>query len=929
MSDHSHARREPSVQNEPAAQDTACCGPEGCCEEIDRRGFVKAVGAGTAIAVGFSAESSSASAGREGAAVVDSELLEMPGDDAWPILKRYGQSHLARIAMPLGGLGTGTVSLGGRGDLRDWEIMNRPAKGYVPSRGEAGPFFALFAKAGDEEPVTRVLEGPLELSGYEGSHGSTIPNENLPRFRKCDFGSAYPLAQVHLSDTDVPVDVRLRAFNPLIPADAEASGIPMVVLRYSLFNKTGKPVKASVCGSMPNFIGADGWETKRDWKGDRYPVGAKKNVNIFRQGSNVHGVSMASLGVDSKASTRGSIALTMPATPSMLSTMGITFRTAWTKQQWGTSILDFWDDFSADGRLDRRESTGGDMPMASLAAEMKIPPRESREVTFLLTWHFPNRFNWSPKEGANRDEDRVGNYYTTQYPDAWGVAEEEAPRVAELEKNTVDFVRAFCESSLPEEAKEAALFNVSTLRSQTCFRTQDGRFYGWEGCCNQRGCCWGSCTHVWNYEQATALLFGQLAASMREVEFGQATDENGLMSFRVQLPIQRAQEFGKAAADGQMGCIMKMYRDWQLSGDDEMLKSLWPNVRRAVEFCWIEGGWDADRDGVMEGCQHNTMDVEYYGPNPQMGVWYLGALRAAEEMARYLGENEFAATCQSLFERGRAWIDENLFNGEYYEHHVRPPKDKSEIAPSLLVGMGTKDPANPDYQLGPGCLVDQLVGQFMAHVCGLGHLVTPENARKTLQSIMKYNNKESLHDHFNCMRTFALGDESALLMASYPKERPKNPFPYFTEVMTGFEYAAAVGMLYEGLVDEGLQCIRNIRGRYDGRKRSPFNEAECGHHYARAMASWAAVLALSGFHYSGVEKAMTFSPVEGKHFWSNGYAWGTCALKKSANAVEVDLSVLHGQLALARFKLTGFGEHRFDEERRIAAKERTVFSVSG
>jgi uncharacterized protein (DUF608 family) len=543
---------------------------------------------------------------------------------------------------------------------------------------------------------------------------------------------------------------------------------------------------------------------------------------------------------------------------------------------------------------------------------------------FLLTWHFPNRQSWTPK---GNEKDRIGNYYATQYSDAWDAAEKFVPQLAELEEKTVRFVRTFCQSKLPEAVKEAALFNISTLRTQTCFRTEDGRFFGWEGCSNNRGCCLGSCTHVWNYEQATAFLFGELAKSMREVEFAAATDDKGLMSFRVHLPLERAQDFAKTAADGQMGCIMKMYRDWQLSGDDQMLKTLWPGVKRAMEFCWIEGGWDADCDGVMEGCQHNTMDVEYYGPNPQMGVWYLGALRAAEEMAGYLGEDDFAARCRNLFEQGKAWIDENLFNGEYYEHQIRPLKDKSEIAASLLIGMGAKDPTKPDYQLGPGCLVDQLVGQYMAHVCGLGYLLEPANVRQTLRSIMKYNLREGMYGHFNCMRSFALGEESALLMASYPRERPKNPFSYFSEVMTGFEYTAAVGMLYEGQMDDGLKCIKNIRDRYDGRKRSPFDEAECGHHYARAMASWAAVPALTGFGYSGVEESMTFAAQDGTFFWSNGYAWGDCSLKRGEKGVRVEFSVLHGELALSRFVLREFGSNQFDKHLRIKAGEKVKFDV--
>jgi len=841
---------------------------------------------------------------------------------SWPVLRQYDSNRLARIALPLGGIGTGTVSLGGRGDLRDWEIMNRPAKGFVPIRGGrlcTGPFFVLYAKTTDGQTrlpkvwyggqaATRAIEGPIALSGYEDSHGSTVANHGLPRFRNCSFAAAYPLGQVMLSDIDVPVDVRIKAFNPLIPGDAEASGIPMAVLRYVLYNKTGQSVTASVCGSIPNFIGTDGSAGK-----------VKANRNQFRKGQDVQGIFMSSQGVDPNAEQWGTIAL------STTDKAAATYRTSWIREQWGSSLLDFWDDFSDDGKIEQRKATAEAMPMASLAVELELPPHDTKEVTFLLTWHFPNRYTWTPK---GNDKDRIGNYYAAQYSDAWDVAEKVAPQLGKLEEATVRFVRIFLQSDLPDVVKEAALFNISTLRTQTCFRTLDGRFYGYEGCSNERGCCLGSCTHVWNYEQATAFLFGDLARSMREVEFAHATDDKGMMSFRVNLPLERAQGFGKAAADGQMGCIMKMYRDWQLSGDDEMLKALWPHVKRALQFCWVKGGWDADKDGVMEGCQHNTMDVEYYGPNPQMGVWYLGALRAAEEMARYLGEDDFAETCRSLFERGKKWIDENLFNGEYYEHQIRPLKDASEIVPGLRVGMGATDVTKPDFQLGSGCLVDQLVGQYMAHVCDLGYLLEPANVRQTLHSIMKYNLRNGLYGHFNCRRSFALGDESALLMASYPKDRPKNPFPYFTEVMTGFEYTAAVGMLYEGQVEDGLRCIQNIRARYDGCKRSPFSEAECGHHYARAMASWAAVPALTGFNYSGVEKSMTFAVKEGTFFWSNGYAWGSCSLELAKNGMTVELSVLHGNLSLTKFVLRDFGYRDFEKTLQIKAGQKVKFHVA-
>jgi uncharacterized protein (DUF608 family) len=292
---------------------------------------------------------------------------------------------------------------------------------------------------------------------------------------------------------------------------------------------------------------------------------------------------------------------------------------------------------------------------------------------------------------------------------------------------------------------------------------------------------------------------------------------------------------------------------------------------------------------------------------------------------------EFAATCHNLFEQGRRWIEQHLFNGDYYEHEIRPPHDPATIAPGLRhQSMGTSDLSDPDLQLGAGCLVDQLIGQYMAHICGLGYLADPGQIRRTLESIMRYNFKESLYDHFNHMRTFALNDESALLMATYPLgRRPKRPFPYFTEVMTGFEYTAAVHMLYEGLVDDGLRCISAIRARYDGRKRSPFDEAECGHHYARAMASWSAVLALSGFRYSGIEQTIEFAAVRrpSQVFWSNGYAWGTCVQTPTTDGMRVELSVLHGTLTLRRLTIAGAGEVAFESPRQISQGEHVTVQV--
>ena len=813
----------------------------------------------------------------------------------WPILKHYDQDHLLNIALPLGGIGTGTVSLGGRGELRDWEIMNKPGIGYgTVTKGNNAPFFSIFMKPEGAPSITRALIGPVHPTEYQHYEGRPVNHHGFPRFAEATFDASYPVGIVNLSDKTVPVAVRIIGFNPLIPGDADASGLPMAVLTYEVTNLTKKTIEVSVCGTMRNFVGKDGSKFYRDWKGDIIPFGAKNNQNVFRNSSDISGIYMYSDSVNKYDAAFGTIAL-VTAEKS-----GISYRRSSEANSWERATLDFWDDFSTDGELTDKTQLNDDNPMASLAVKKEIGPHGKETFRFFITWNFPNRYAWS--------KEIVGNYYSTKYSDAWDAAMKIIPQVPALEKQTQQFLSAFVHSSLPGEVKEAALFNLSTLRSQTVFRTKDGHLMGWEGVMDEFGSCPGSCTHVWNYEVATPFLFGELAQTMRDVEFGFSTDSVGLMSFRTELPLNTAKKNGLAAADGQMGTIMKFYREWQMSGNDAFLRQYWPTVKKALAFAWIKGGWDGDQDGVMEGCQHNTMDVEYYGPNPQMEFWYLGALRAGEEMAKYVGDNEFANKCRSLFESGSAWTDANLFNGEYYIHEIRPPLKAEPIYPGLRIGMGGSDLSNPDFQLGKGCLVDQLVGQYMAHICGLGYLANEQNIKTTLRSIMKYNYIADFSPLFNNMRSYVMGNESGLIMASWPKGRLKVPFPYFSEAMTGFEYTAAVGMIYEGQTEHGLQCIKSIRNRFDGYKRNPYDEPECGHHYARAMASWASVIAMSGFHYSAVEKSMSFTSKVGNYFWSNGYAWGTCMIKGK----KATLNVLSGRIELSKFTLEGLGSVKLE-----------------
>ena len=791
------------------------------------------------------------------------------------------------IAFPLGGVGAGSVALGGRGQLRDWEIFNRPNKGFRPSYA----FPAIWVQTGSAKPVARVLESRI-LPPYEGQNGLGSDNApGLSRLASARFTGEFPLARIDFDDPDLPVRVSLDAFSPFIPLDPEDSGLPVAVLRYRVSNPSGAPAKVSIVFSIDNPIKAPGDRSTPD-----------PRANERREVGGLSGIIMSNPKLAADHPMNGQIALCL-ADPD---TAQITMWRGWPQSRWWNAPLLFWDDFSDDGRL-------GDEPaphngVASLCAQRTIPAGDSANFTFLLAWRFPNRTpDWCGWHAPKGDEHTIiGNHYAQRFPTAWDAADYAAANLERLESQTRLFAAALRETTLPAPVKEAASANLSTLVSTTCFRTADGEFHGFEGSNDTRGCCHGNCTHVWNYETSTAFLFPSFARSLRKAAFGYSIDDAGAMRFRQSLPDGK-DRWGFAAADGQMGQIIHAYLDWVLSGDQAFLHEMWPRAKKAIEFAWIPGGWDANRDGVLEGVQHNTYDVEFFGPNPLCGIYYLGALRAAEEMARAAGDTTSAAEYRRLFENGSRWTDANLFNGEYYIQKVRGVK-KDEIAPALRSTMGSEDTANPQYQMGEGCLVDQLLGQYLADVAGLGDLVNRENIQKTVASLYRYNYKRSLATHDNVQRTFVLNDEAAILVCDYAKtQRPKIPFPYFAEAFTGSEYAAAVEMLYHGMAKEGIECIASIRARYDGEKRNPWDEAECGHHYARAMSAWSGLIALSGFRYDGrsasVEALPRIAVPNFRSFWSTATGWGSF----SASSSGLRIQVLKGRLPCRSVAFRGTG----------------------
>ena len=486
-------------------------------------------------------------------------------------------------------------------------------------------------------------------------------------------------------------------------------------------------------------------------------------------------------------------------------------------------------------------------------------------------------------------------WYAGRFASIQEVAAFWADRYDELREQSKAFSDCFYDTTLPNEVVEAVAANLTILKSPTVLRQTDGRLWAWEGSNDEHGCCEGSCTHVWSYVQAICHLFPDLERSLRETEFEMSQAEDGHQTFRSLLPIRPAEHDFHAAADGQLGGIMKMYREWRISGDLEWLRGLWPKVKESLHYC-IET-WDPDYKGVLVEPHHNTYDIEFWGPDGMCSSFYLGALQAAILMGQALGED--VAPYQELLKRGVAYLEERLFNGEYFFQEVvwkglraGSPLDAPGGRSYSPEAIRLLEKEGPKYQYGTGCLADGVLGAWIAAVCGLPAFLDREKVRSHVASVYRYNLKRDLSAHANCQRpTYAAGDEGGLLLCTWPKGgRPSLPFVYSDEVWTGIEYQVAAHLMLEGLIDEGLYIVRTARDRYDGVVRNPFNEYECGHWYARAMASYALIYGLTGVRYDAVEKTLYIEPrIAGdfRSFLSTEKGFATVGVKDGKPFVEV------------------------------------------
>ena len=845
--------------------------------------------------------------------------------------RTFTGAHLSQIAMPLGGIGAGCIALNGYGGLQDFSIRHAPATSaladghalrdsafatlYLPTTGLArlveGPL-----------PVERIYDQGLKAQGYRnGGH------EGLPRFGEATFTGEYPFGTVHLTDAKVPLSIALTAWNPFIPLDDHNSSLPCLILEYTLTNTSRRRVAYEFGYHLSHLAArANGQDFSRT---RNHPMGTA-------------GVLMDNVE-DVNSPDFGSCVLGVIGHEPLVKAM-------WFRGGWFDSLSALWREISSgtfvpndgSGSGGRNDRNGG-----SLLLKGDLDPGASITYPIVIAWHFPNAHLTS---GQLKDPNVIPlladcgpdcactpspawrPYYAAHWPDAGAVFNHVAERFTSLRARTQAFHDTLFRSTLPADVLDAVSANLAIIKSPTVLRQANGNLWGWEGCFASSGCCPGSCTHVWNYAQSIPHLFPALERTLREQELLRSLDERGHVAFRAALPDGPTEHGFHAAADGQLGAVLKVHREWQISGDLEWLRGLYPHLKRSLEYCITH--WDPDELGVLMEPHHNTYDIEFWGPDGMCSSIYVAALAAMAVLSHAVGEPKDEHRYKAGARKGARHMSRRLFNGEYYQQNVMLHGLKASPSEADLDNVRQANPnehallvsEGPKYQYGTGCLSDGVIGASLAFQCGVETPLNGAEVRRHLHSVFEHNFKASLREHANVQRPgYALGDEPGLLLCTWPRGgKPTLPFVYSDEVWTGIEYQVASHMIAEGLVDEGLTIVHALRSRYDGRVRNPWNEYECGSYYARAMASYGLLAALSGFAYSAPTKRLRLAPrlerLPFTTFFSTASGWGTLTLTKQTLTIRLE----EGTLDLRRLEITTGGRRVARSLRATATAHRAL-----
>ena len=807
----------------------------------------------------------------------------------------YQGNCLDQIAFPLGGMGAGMICLEGTGALSRLSLRHRPD--LVSDHRICAAVSMRGAHRGG-----RVLEGPVPAwklrPQFPGDGDTANVSWGFSRFREATFNARFPFATVSLSDEEIPLAVELTGWSPFSPGDADNASLPVAALEYQLTNSGKETVEGVFSFHAENFMAVP--QAASD-----STAGPSDRV-LPTSG----GFILYETGTEARPWDEGHFAVWVEESDAQVNHV-------WFRGDWPAQMRMLRNAIETGEHSTRAPDVHASSPGASLYVAFQIAAAMSRRIKVLLAWYVPKSSLFAPdfifKNGGMRNLAQSIQTYVPWYAGRFASIDEVKSywqsHYSSLKEATERFTRTLYDSTLPPEALEAVTANLTILKSPTVLRQIDGRLWGWEGCNDEKGAGYGSSNHVWNYAQAIPHLFPDLERTLRDTEFGPNQGRDGFQAIRAALPIRpigdtREDAWGLAsAADGQLGGIIKVYRDWRISGDTAWLRGLWPKIRASLDYCIRT--WDPRRRGWIEEPHITTFDREFWGAECLCTGLYVGTLRAAAEMAKAIGESD--EDYAHLVAKGLRQLENRLFNGEYFFQRIEwknlatpfPSEGHDPLGilaqyPEILK-FALKD--GPPYQYGDGCFSTGLMGSWLCLVSGLGNVLDIGKVRSHLLAVHRHNFKRDLTGHASVAGyMYACGAEAGLLSCTWPRDNePSIPVLYADEVWEGTEYQVASHLIALGHITQGLEILQATRRRYDGAVRNPFDSVESGHWYARAMSSYALLQAFTGARFDAVEKVLYLKPVikgDFRCFLSTATGFGTVGVKNGQPFVEVVFGVI-------------------------------------
>ena len=697
---------------------------------------------------------------------------------------QYNSKDNVKSGLPLGGIGAGKFEILPYGTIdyityqNNWSkpIFNSRNKDAKRAYGVLGFSFGVYC-----ESKGKKWAGLLQTEKIKG----------IPSVENIKFEGSFPFAYLEYRGKDLPLKVNLEAFSPFIPGNIKDSSIPGSVFTFKIKNTTSRPASASVLFIGRNLIGQD-------------PIGRYNQVIKDKRLTSLVCKTRNPLSTDF---TSGETCFSIEN-----SNADVTYYSGWNMQTKNFKFsskdicLDAWRYFKKDGCLpdidNKIEIQGGSFELGgALAAKVSLKPRQTKEINFYYTWHFPRHDS--------------GHIYEKRFDSARSVAFYLNKNRKSLENRTRSWQEKIKKLAIPGWLKDALINNLYILFSST-WLTKDRKFAMYEApvICPLMG----TLDVSFYGSVALGLLFPELDKNALE-QFKKAQRKNGyiphdLGSSRLDMPSDGTTFYQWKDLNPKF--VLLVYRDYLWTKDLKFLKSMYPCLKKALEFSFST---DKNKDFLPdnEGADQ-TFDCWYFhGTNSYTSGIFLAALKAAEKIAVILKDKAFAEKCAIWFDKGLESFQKKLWNGKYF------------IASLNTVGR---------YE---SCILGQLTGQWYAHMLGLGYILPKDKVKKAVRTMLDLNTKISKFGAVNSVLPNGKLDKTSLHSGT---------------IWPGVCYAFSALAIYEGFADEGLAVAKKTWENFALNNKNPWNQPDLifpsdgrfgfGDYYMRNAVIWSVLLALAG-----------------------------------------------------------------------------------